>query len=480
MKPLGEIIRRCGLWNHQYADDTQLYLSFSTNPGEAVAVLNRCLAEVMGWMRANKLRLNPDKMEVLLVGGSGFGMGDLDLVLNRVALPLRDRVCSLGVLLDPELSLEAQVKVVARSAFLQLQLIHQLHPYLENDCLATVTHALTQFKVLVITYNALNGLGPGYLKEHLRPYMSSRPLRSAEEALLRDPSVKDIRRLEEGACSREGIHSLLLVHGKLIFICHPVTKGSGQLTLSTVQKWSSEFKRGRESTEDNPHLGGLVTATTKENVKKIEKLVLEDAQIKIKMLAEMTNLSVDTIFTIFHDHLNLSKICARWVPRMLMKPQKQVRVKCCREFLELCGKDPLRIFNRIVTGDETWVYHYDPESKQEPMQWHKKGADPLKKFAGKIMATVFWDSKGILMIEYTKRGETINVASYATTLRNLREAIKEKRQGKLTAGVLLLHNAPVHMVRVSKVAVRDCGFEEINHPPYSLDLPPVTTTYSRI
>ncbi|KAF7246401.1 Matrix metalloproteinase-16 [Varanus komodoensis] len=47
MKPLGEVIGRCGLRNHQYADDTQLYLSFSTNPSEAVAVLNWCLAEVM-------------------------------------------------------------------------------------------------------------------------------------------------------------------------------------------------------------------------------------------------------------------------------------------------------------------------------------------------------------------------------------------------------------------------------------------------
>ncbi|KAF7249116.1 N-acetyltransferase 9, partial [Varanus komodoensis] len=116
MKPLGEVIRRCGLRTHQYADDTQLYLSFSTNPGEAVAVLNRCLAEVMGWMRANKLKLNPDKTEVLLVGGSGFGEGDLNLVLNGVALPPRDKVHSLGVLLDPELSLEAQVTTAARSA----------------------------------------------------------------------------------------------------------------------------------------------------------------------------------------------------------------------------------------------------------------------------------------------------------------------------------------------------------------------------
>ncbi|KAF7245344.1 hypothetical protein EYD10_08460 [Varanus komodoensis] len=225
MKPLGEVIRRCGLRNHQYADDTQLYLSFSTNPGEAVAVLNRCLAEVREWMRANKLKLNPDKTEVLLVGGSGFGEGGFDLVLNGATLPLRDKVRSLGVLLDPELSLEAQVTAVARNAFLQLRLINQLRPYLEYDCLATVTHALVtsrldfcnalyvglplktvrtlqlvqnraarlltgtgryahmtpvlhqlhwlpiearaQFKVLIMTYKALNGLGPGYLNERL-------------------------------------------------------------------------------------------------------------------------------------------------------------------------------------------------------------------------------------------------------------------------------------------------------------------------
>ncbi|KAF7234952.1 hypothetical protein EYD10_18178, partial [Varanus komodoensis] len=253
MKPLGEVIRRCGLRNHQYADDTQLYLSFSTNPGEAVAVLNWCLAEVMGWMRANKLKLNPDKTEVLLVGGSGFGEGELNLVLNGVALPLRDKVCSLGVLLDSEISFETQVTAVARSAFLQFRLIHQLRPYLEYDCLVTVTHTLVtscldfcnalylrlplkmvrilqlvqnraarllmgtgryvhmtpvlrqlhwlpievraQFKVLVMTYKALNGLGPGYLKERLHPYTPARSLISVGEALLWEPSVKEIRKV---------------------------------------------------------------------------------------------------------------------------------------------------------------------------------------------------------------------------------------------------------------------------------------------
>ena len=133
---------------------------------------------------------------------------------------------------------------------------------------------------------------------------------------------------------------------------------------------------------------------------------------------------------------------------------------------------------RLVTGDETWIHHWDPDTKQESMQWKHPCSPPPKKSktqpsAGKVMATVFWDPKGVLMVDYKPAGKSITGAYYADLMKHLRTAIKEKRRGKLSQGVLLLHdNAPVHKSRIAQTAIRECKFEQLNHPPYSPDLVP--------
>ena len=67
----------------------------------------------------------------------------------------------------------------------------------------------------------------------------------------------------------------------------------------------------------------------------------------------------------------------------------------------------------------------------------------------------------------------MNAEYYASPLHKLSDAIKEKRQDMFSCGVGLLHdNAPVHTVAVAKAAVKECGFKEIEHPPYSLNLAP--------
>lgn len=61
MISLGEIICRFGIGYHQYAGD----ISLSRSPTNVVKVLNHCLIAVVEWLKANKLKLNPDKMEVM-------------------------------------------------------------------------------------------------------------------------------------------------------------------------------------------------------------------------------------------------------------------------------------------------------------------------------------------------------------------------------------------------------------------------------
>jgi histone-lysine N-methyltransferase SETMAR len=63
--------------------------------------------------------------------------------------------------------------------------------------------------------------------------------------------------------------------------------------------------------------------------------------------------------------------------------------------------------------DETWLYHYDPETKQQSMKrWHSKTPCPkifqVQKSAGKVLASIFWDQDGILLIDYLPKGQTIN------------------------------------------------------------------------
>jgi hypothetical protein len=90
------------------------------------------------------------------------------------------------------------------------------------------------------------------------------------------------------------------------------------------------------------------------------------------------------------------------------------------------GEDML---NRIVTGDESWVHHYQLGSKHASMQWkHRSSPCSTKKFqltntlsAGKVIITMCWESQGILLAYFQKRGENVNSASYCKVLLKLQD-----------------------------------------------------------
>ena len=129
-----------------------------------------------------------------------------------------------------------------------------------------------------------------------------------------------------------------------------------------------------------------------------------------------------------------------------------------------------------MTVDKTWVHYYEPENKPQSCQWVGPGSPRPKKFkmqpsAGKVMATVFWDTKAVIMLDFLPKRSTITGVYYANLLDQLRTAIREKGRGKLSKGVLLQQdNARVRSCKVAIDAVERNGYELIPHPAYSPDL----------
>jgi len=132
---------------------------------------------------------------------------------------------------------------------------------------------------------------------------------------------------------------------------------------------------------------------------------------------------------------------------------------------------------QLVTMDETWLCHYDPDTKQQSLEWRHSGPPRPKKFrvqksAGKVLASIFWDQDGILLIDYLPTGQTINAEYYSSLLVQFKDILKGKRRGNVTKGVLFLHNASAHRALVTQKKLAYLGFHCRDHPPYSPDLAP--------
>ena len=135
--------------------------------------------------------------------------------------------------------------------------------------------------------------------------------------------------------------------------------------------------------------------------------------------------------------------------------------------------------DRVVTGDETWVHFVNAETKEQSKQWmHTQSPNKPKKWKQtfskrKMMVTVFWDRKGILLTEFMTPGTTITSEVYYETLKKLRRSIQNKRCGMLTSGVIILHdNARPHTAARTKALLEQFKWEIFKHPPYSPDLAP--------
>ncbi|UYV75109.1 FHDC1 [Cordylochernes scorpioides] len=137
---------------------------------------------------------------------------------------------------------------------------------------------------------------------------------------------------------------------------------------TTVFEWHSRFKAGRISIEDDPRQGRPKFQRTDENVQKITDLIKENPRTTLLELEQDTGISKTTIGRIVTEDLKLKKTPAKFIPRFLTNEQKLCRLATCKDMMEMTRTDP-EWKDKIITGDETWVYGYDPETKPQSTEW---------------------------------------------------------------------------------------------------------------
>ncbi len=135
--------------------------------------------------------------------------------------------------------------------------------------------------------------------------------------------------------------------------------------------------------------------------------------------------------------------------------------------------------NEIVTGDETFVYCYEPETKQQSAVWvFDEEPPPTKvvrsKSVGKQMIAVFFRRTGMVTAIPLEKGRTVNADWYTEVcLPAVFKALEEERPSGGLRGILLHHdNAPAHTAAKTMDFLHDTGVQLIPHPPYSPDLAP--------
>ena len=143
--------------------------------------------------------------------------------------------------------------------------------------------------------------------------------------------------------------------------------GNDALSPTQTKQWFKRFKDGRASVESDHRSGRPSTSRNNEVMDQVREKVLEDRRITIQEIAVEVGISTGSVHTILHEDLNLWRVSAKFVPKLLTEQQKELRKEIAEDMLDLATHDP-GFIETIITGDETWVYGYDPETKFQSSQ----------------------------------------------------------------------------------------------------------------
>jgi len=250
-------------------------------------------------------------------------------------------------------------------------------------------------------------------------------LQRLKEACQATRAISTRRRRELSSCSF--FFFFFFLQGKTSKEIYSILTETLEEQAPSYATVKNKFKRF--STCDAPRPGRPKTVTTPKIIDQIHELILEDRRISAKSIAEQLGISRERVGSNIHEDLDMRKLSAKWVPKLPNADQKRQRCQSSEQLLEFFRRDPNDFLSRFVTMDETWLNHYDPETKQQPTERRQSGSPRPKKFrvqksAGKVLASIFWDQNGIILTYYLPKGQTTNAKYYSSLLVQLKDILK--------------------------------------------------------
>ena len=144
--------------------------------------------------------------------------------------------------------------------------------------------------------------------------------------------------------------------------------GDDAMSITQIKEWYNRFKDGRTSVESESRSGRPSTSRNDEVIDQVQTLVMQDRRVTIRELAEEMGISIGSAHSILREDLAMRRVSSKFVPKLLTMEQKQLRLEVSQDMLDCANGDP-DFLNTVITGDESWVYVYDPETKVQSSQW---------------------------------------------------------------------------------------------------------------
>ena len=167
------------------------------------------------------------------------------------------------------------------------------------------------------------------------------------------------------------------------------------------------------------------------------------------------------------------------MPHLLTDEQKQRLVRLASQVIEKYNKCDSRHLKEIFTGDETWVYHFQPASKAKNKVWvSSEGDRPVIarrcKTSDRMLYAIFFDSKGPVFQIPVPKGSSVTGKFYRESVpTQLLDFYQKCRPRTGVRCIKLLHdNAPGYKSATAQEYLKESGLDVLDHPPYSSELSP--------